>query len=241
MFKFGDHCKRGCVTMKYLPWESLPKAMQKDQVRPYYDKLAAKRASLFFKRVLDIIGALLLIILLSLPMVIVALWIKADSNGPVFFRQVRVTQYGREFRIIKFRTMVANAETLGAQITGKNDDRITRVGKKIRKIRLDELPQLFNILTGDMTFVGTRPEVPRYVAHYTDEMMATLLLPSGVTSLAAVTFKDEDEMMEGASDPDRVYVEEVLPIKMKYNLSSIEDFGFWKDVGMLFKTVRAVL
>lgn len=227
--------------MKFLSWEDLPSSVKKEAVRPYYQKLAAKRGSLFFKRVFDILGSIFLIILLSIPMIAVALWIKGDSKGPVFFRQVRITQYGKEFRIFKFRTMVVNAEALGAQVTGSNDNRITKVGMKIRKVRLDELPQLFNILTGDMTFVGTRPEVPRYVAQYSDEMMATLLLPAGVTSLASITFKDEDEMMEGATNPDEVYVEKVLPIKMEYNLRSIEEFGFWKDIGMLFKTVKAVV
>ena len=227
--------------MRYLPWNALPASMKKEEVRPYYNRLVSKRPSLFLKRVLDVVGSLTLIVLFALPMVVVGLWIKGDSAGPIFFRQTRITQYGKEFQIYKFRTMVVNAEVLGTQVTGSNDSRITKVGQKIRKVRLDELPQLFNILTGDMTFVGTRPEVPRYVKEYTDEMMATLLLPAGVTSLASIAFKDEDEMLENVEDADRIYVEEVLPIKMKYNLRSIEEFGFWKDIGVLFRTVKAVL
>lgn len=227
--------------MSWKSWDELPESMKTDGVRPYFDIIASKRISLCFKRIFDIIAAVILIIILFIPIAVIWICIKADSRGPVFFRQVRVTAYCKEFRIFKFRTMVVNAENLGTQVTTAKDPRITKVGHKLRRLRLDELPQLFNIITGDMSFVGTRPEVPRYVDKYTDEMMATLLLPAGVTSLASITFKDEDKMMDGALYPDIAYVEDVLPIKMQYNLKSLKEFGFWKDFAMLFRTVKAVL
>ena len=172
---------------------------------------------------------------------ILAIAIKVDSRGPVFYRQVRITQYGKRFRIFKFRTMVQNADKIGAQVTVNHDPRITRVGRFIRKCRLDEVCQLIDVLRGTMTFVGTRPEVPKYVDRYTDSMMATLLLPAGVTSLASIYYKDEAELLDSAEDPDKVYVEEVLPGKMYYNLKAIERFGFWRDIGIMFMTVFAVL
>jgi lipopolysaccharide/colanic/teichoic acid biosynthesis glycosyltransferase len=227
--------------MRWRSWDRLPSFMKNRKVAPYYEILSRKRGSLLGKRAFDIVGSLLLILLLLLPIVVISIWVKADSSGPVLFRQERVTQYGKTFRIYKFRTMVVDAEKLGAQVTGKEDPRITRIGKKLRKARLDELPQLFNIVAGDMSFVGTRPEVPRYVEKYTEEMYATLLLPAGVTSLASIRFKDEDEMMEGSTDPDNTYLTKVLPLKMEYNYESLREFGFWKDFAMLFKTLRAVL
>lgn len=179
----------------------------------------------------------------NLPEVFLVLaeWIKMDSKGPVFFRQERITQYGRVFRIFKFRTMVNNADKIGSQVTVGGDARITRVGAKIRKVRLDEIPQLINVLIGDMSFVGTRPEVKRYVDAYTDEMYATLLLPAGITSEASIRYKDEDEILAGAEDVDKAYIEQVLPDKMKYNLDEIKRFGFFREIGTMFRTVLAVL
>ena len=182
----------------------------------------------------------MLIILLPV-FIILGIAIKIDSKGPVFFRQERITQYGRTFRIFKFRTMVNNAEKLGTQVTIGNDSRITRVGSFIRNCRLDEISQLLNILTGDMTFVGTRPEVKKYVDHYTKEMMATLLLPAGVTSLASIYYKDEAELLEKSNNPDKTYIEEILPEKMKYNLQSIEKFNFIEDIKIMFMTALAVI
>lgn len=222
-------------------WEKLPQEMQTEEVRKYYDVLKKKKCGLFFKRVFDIVVSALMLIVLSPVFLILAIAIKIDSKGPVFYRQVRVTKYGKQFRIFKFRSMVNNADKIGAQVTVNNDSRITRVGKFIRKCRLDEICQLIDVFRGTMTFVGTRPEVPKYVDKYTPEMLATLLLPAGVTSLASIMYKDESELLDQADDVDRVYVEEVLPKKMKYNLEAIERFGFWKDIKVMFMTVFAVL
>ena len=227
--------------MMLRKWDDLPPELRTEEVRPYYDVLAGKRGSLVLKRVFDIAGSLILLILLSPLFLALSIAVKADSPGPVFFRQTRVTHYGRKFKIFKFRTMVANAEKLGTQVTADNDSRITRVGQKIRDYRLDEIPQLLNVLSGDMSFVGTRPEVPRYVERYTPEMMATLLLPAGVTSLASIKYKDEARLLAGAEDTDDTYVNKVLPGKMVYNLQAVEEFGFWRELGVLWQTVFAVL
>ena len=222
-------------------WSKLPPEMQNDAVRPYYEKLRKKNFSLFWKRCFDFFVSTIMLIILSPLFIILAIAIKIDSRGPVFFRQERVTQYGKKFRIFKFRTMVNNADKLGTQVTVSNDSRITKVGKFIRKCRLDEVSQLIDVWRGTMSFVGTRPEVPKYVERYTDEMRATLLLPAGVTSEASIKFKDEDELLKDAENVDDVYVETVLPKKMEYNLQSLKKQGFWRDIGTMFKTVGAVL
>lgn len=222
-------------------WKDVPSNMKNDSVKKYYDILHKKRFSLFAKRIFDIIVAVLMCIIFSPIFIIISIAIKIDSKGPIMFRQVRVTQYGKQFRIFKFRTMVNNAEKIGAQVTTKNDSRITKVGKFIRKCRLDEIPQLFNIISGDMTFVGTRPEVIKYVEKYTDEMMATLLLPAGVTSEASIQYKDEEKILTVAEDADETYVEEVLQEKMKYNLRSIERFSFFGEIRTMVRTVGAVV
>ena len=227
--------------MRLVKWEQLPVEMQTDAVRKYYDILRKKRGALFFKRVFDIFVSLIMLILLSPIFLILAIAIKIDSKGPVFYRQLRVTQYGKKFRIFKFRTMVQDADKIGAHVTVKGDSRITKVGKFIRKCRLDEICQLIDVFRGTMTFVGTRPEAVKYVDAYTPEMMATLLLPAGVTSEASILYKDEDKLLENAADVDKTYVEEVLPEKMKYNLAAIEKFGFWRDIAIMFRTVIAVL
>lgn len=222
-------------------WNKLPEYMRTDEVRPYYDLLQKKRLSLFFKRVFDIVVSLIMIILCSPILLIISILIVKDSKGGVFYRQERVTQYGRVFRIFKFRTMVQNADQIGTQVTVSNDSRITKIGSKLRDCRLDELPQLFNIFLGDMTFVGTRPESVHYVKSYTNEMYATLLLPAGVTSEASIQYKDEADLLNQADDVDSVYINEVLPEKMKYNLNSIKEFSFFKEIATMFRTVFAVL
>ena len=222
-------------------WEDLPDYMRTDKVRPYYDSLNKKQVSLFLKRCFDFIVGIIVFIILSPIMIIFSIAIAIDSRGGVFFRQERVTQYGRKFRIFKFRTMVANAESIGSQVTVQNDMRITRVGKLLRKTRLDEFPQLINVILGDMSFVGTRPEVTKYVNRYTPEMYATLLLPAGITSIASINYKDEDKLLANADNVDDVYVNEVLPDKMKYNLSTITHFSFFGEIVTMFKTVFAVL
>lgn len=222
-------------------WNQLPEYMQTDAVRPYYDQLKKKEFSLFLKRIFDIVVSLVLIVLLSPLLLVLSILIVLDSKGGVFYRQERVTQYGRKFRIFKFRTMVADADKIGTQVTVSNDSRITRVGSVIRKYRLDEIPQLFNILLGDMSFVGTRPESTHYVKFYMPEMYATLLLPAGVTSEASIMYKDEADLLDKADDVDKVYIEKVLPGKMRYNLESISNFSFIKEIGTMFKTVLAVM
>lgn len=227
--------------VKLKSWEALPQNMQNEAVKEYYDILTKRAFSLAIKRLFDVVVAAIMLILVSPVLLILAVWIKLDSQGPVFFRQERITQYGRVFRIYKFRTMVNNADKIGSQVTVGNDSRITKVGAKIRKLRLDELPQLINVLLGDMSFVGTRPEVKKYVDAYTDEMYATLLLPAGITSEASIRYKDEDELLAGAADVDKVYIEQVLPGKMKYNLDAVRKFSFIGDIMTMFRTVIAVL
>jgi lipopolysaccharide/colanic/teichoic acid biosynthesis glycosyltransferase len=222
-------------------WDKLPIDMQNDAVRPYYEILRKKVVSLLIKRLFDIVMSIVLLIVLSPVFLLVSLLIKADSKGPVFYRQERVTQYGKVFKIFKFRTMVVNADRIGSLVTINNDSRITKLGKKLRKYRLDEIPQLLNIFTGDMTFVGTRPEVPKYVAYYTDEMKATLLLPAGVTSKASIEYKDEEKILKEAENTDEVYVEKILVEKMRINIESIRSFSFFSDMVLLLRTCLAVL
>ena len=222
-------------------WEKLPPELQTEAVRPYYDALKKRWFALLLKRIFDVVvsGAMLLCLL---PVFLVlAIAIKLDSPGPVFYRQERVTQYGKKFRIFKFRSMVQNADKKGSLVTVGGDSRITRMGKLIRKCRLDEVSQLIDIFRGTMTFVGTRPEVTKYVSQYTPEMMATLLLPAGVTSLASIYYKDEDQLLSGAEDVDATYINQVLPGKMRYNLKALKSFGFFKDIKIMFMTVFAVL
>lgn len=226
--------------MRLVKWEKLPADMQTEEVREYYDVLRKKRFSLFWKRIFDIFVSAIMLIILSPLFLILAIAIKTDSKGPVFYRQERVTQYGKRFRIFKFRSMVQNADK-GSQVTVDHDSRVTKVGKFIRKCRLDEICQLIDIFRGTMTFVGTRPEVPKYVNEYTPEMKATLLLPAGVTSLASIYYKDEAELLSGAENTDKTYVEKILPAKMYYNLKEIKNYGFWRDIKTMFMTVFAVL
>lgn len=222
-------------------WKKLPKFMQTEEVRPYYERLKKKKVSLMLKRIFDVIVSSIMLVILFPLLIIISILIMTDSNGGVFYRQERVTQYGRKFRIFKFRTMVANADKIGTQVTVSNDSRVTKIGEKLRKYRLDELPQLINIILGDMTFVGTRPESTHYVKKYSPKMFATLLLPAGVTSDASIKYKDEAELLDKADDVDKVYVEKVLPEKMKYNLESIREFSFIHDIGTMIKTIFAVI
>ena len=227
--------------MKLKKWEELPEKMRTREVRRYYNIIVRHSGWFKVKRVMDICVSLVLLAILLIPMGIIALMIKTDSQGPVFFRQERVTQYGKIFKIYKFRTMVDNASQLGSQVTVNNDARITRVGKLLRKYRLDEFPQLFNILAGDMTLVGTRPEVIKYVKEYSGEMYATLLLPAGLTSRTSIAYKDEDKLLKNAKDADKVYVDEILPVKMKYNLESLRRFGVREDMTVMWNTFVSVL
>lgn len=226
--------------MKLVRWEDLPLEMQTEEVKVYYDILDKKRGTLCIKRVFDIFVSFCLLVVLFPLFILLAIAIKIDSKGPVFYRQERVTQYNKIFRIYKFRSMVENADK-GPQVTVNADARITRVGKLIRKYRLDEISQLIDVLRGKMTLVGTRPEVPKYTSAYTAEMMATLLLPAGVTSKASICFKDEAELLDKAQDVDEIYVTEVLPVKMRYNLEALREMSFWGDIYVLWMTLKAVI
>ena len=222
-------------------WEDLPDFMRTPEVRPYWEVLDRKRGQLALKRVFDVAAASVLLVILTPPMAVIAVLIKRDSEGPVFYRQERVTTYGKHFRIHKFRTMVSNADRIGTTVTVGNDSRITNVGAKLRRFRLDELPQVFDVIKGDMSFVGTRPEAVKYVAQYKPAYYATLLMPAGITSEASIRYKDEDKLLSAADDVDRVYMEDVLPAKMKWNLESIERFRFLRELLTMLRTVLAVL
>lgn len=227
--------------MALAKWDKLPAEMRCDEVRKYYDILAKRRGQLALKRCFDLTVALILFVFLAIPMAVIAIMIKLDSKGPVLYRQERVTTNGKHFRIHKFRTMVSNADKIGSAVTVGNDSRITRVGAKLRSLRLDELPQLFDVIYGDMSFVGTRPEAVKYVEKYKPEYMATLLMPAGITSEASIRYKDEDKLLNAADDVDKVYIEDVLPAKMKWNLESVEKFNFFRDLLTMPRTVFAVL
>lgn len=227
--------------MRLRKWEYLPTFMQCEEVREYYDILVKKKGALGLKRVFDVVVAVIMLIILAIPMLIIAAMIKMDSPGPVFYRQERVTTYGKRFRIHKFRTMVNNADKIGSAVTVGGDSRITKVGNRLRNLRIDEIPQLIDVLGGNMSFVGTRPEATKYVEKYTNEMNATLLLPAGITSEASIRYKDEATLLDAADDVDRVYVEEVLPGKMQYNLQSIKNFSFFGEIATMIRTVFAVL
>ena len=222
-------------------WEELPSELRIPEVRPYWEKLNSKYGQVVAKRVFDIAGSVALIAVLSPAMIATAIAIKKESAGPVMYRQERVTQYGKRFKIHKFRTMVVDADRIGALVTSEGDPRVTKVGSILRKYRIDEFPQLFDILNGDRSFVGTRPEVPKYVAAYTSEMLATLLLPAGVTSRASIEFKDEASLIDRESDPDKGYVDVVLPLKMERNLFELSQFGFMQEIKTMLDTVVAVI
>ena len=226
---------------KLPEWDDLPKFMKNDAVKPYYNVLKKRKTSLYLKRAFDFSVAAVMLTVLSIPMAVIAVGIKLDTPGPVFYKQERVTTYGKKFRIHKFRTMVDNAEKLGTSVTVNNDKRITKMGQRLRDLRLDELPQLIDVLQGNMSFVGTRPEAVKYVKQYTSEMFATLLLPAGITSEACIRYKEEYKLLDAADYVDKVYVEEVLPAKMVWNLESIRRIRFLREILTMFRTVFAVL
>ena len=222
-------------------WEELPKFMRTPEVRPYWEILNKKRWQLGLKRAFDLIVGLVVLIVVAIPMVVIAVAIKLDSRGPVFYRQERVTTYGKRFKIHKFRTMVYNADKIGTSVTISNDNRITKVGAKLRHLRLDELPQVLDVISGDMSFVGTRPEVVKYVKAYNPEFYATLLMPAGITSEASIRYKDEYSLLSAADNVDKVYINKVLPTKMVWNLESVRRFRFLREILTMFRTVAAVL
>ena len=223
-----------------MNYEELPKSMQEDAIRPYWELLQKKRVSLFFKRLLDMIASFVMLVILSPFLLLLALAVKFDSKGPVFYRQVRVGRYNQDFKIFKFRTMVQNADQIGPAVTTGEDPRITRVGRFIRRLRLDEFSQLLNVLNGTMSLVGPRPEVRKYVDLYTPEQMATLLVRPGITAPSSIAFKDEDKLLDAADDPERVYVEQILPPKMELNLEYLEHISPLYDLSVIFQTAAAV-
>ena len=222
-------------------WEKLPEALKNESTRHYYEILSRKKFDILLKRLFDFIVAGILLVLLLPFFVVIAILVKFTSKGPILYKQERVTTYGKTFKIFKFRTMIENADKIGSLVTLDNDKRITKVGRFLRRVRLDELPQLFNILLGQMSFVGTRPEVQKYVDCYSEEMLATLLMPAGVTSLASISFKDEDKYLDSNESVENVYINKILPDKMKYNLEYIENFNIFYDMNLMIKTVLAVL
>lgn len=227
--------------MSFRKWEELPAFMRCDEVKEYYDILAKKKCVLKLKRGFDVVISTIMLILLAIPMLIIAIMIKVDSPGPVFYRQERVTTYGKKFRIHKFRTMVNYADKIGSAVTVGGDTRITKIGAKIRNLRIDEVPQLLDVLAGNMSFVGTRPEAMKYVKQYTNEMYATLLIPAGITSEASIRYKDEAKLLDAADDVDKIYVEHVLPAKMEWNLRSIKNYNFGRDVLTMFRTLAVMM
>ena len=239
--KYVTDVLKECIGCCMRKWDELPKFMRTDEVKQYYDILIRHEKELRLKRYFDILLSMILLVILSPIMLVISIAIKLDSPGPVIYKQVRVTQYGKKFHILKFRTMVQNADKMGTQVTISQDSRLTRVGKVIRGCRIDEFPQLINVLRGEMSFVGTRPEVVKYVKGYTKEMYATLLLPAGITSRASVCYKDEGEMLEHVEDVDYAYIHEVLPEKMSYNLEDLRKYSLWRDFMTMFMTVFAVL
>ncbi len=226
--------------MRFKQWDELPEFMRTPEVRPYWEILSKKRGQLALKRLFDLIIALILLVILVIPMCIIAVMIKIDSQGPVFYRQERVTSYGKHFRIHKFRTMVSNADKIGTAVTVGHDSRITRVGAKLRHGRLDELPQVLDVIQGTMSFVGTRPEAVKYVEKYKPEYNATLLMPAGVTSECSIRYKDEEKLLDAADDVNKVYIEQILPHKMKWNLESIKRYSIGNDILTMFRTIAAV-
>lgn len=222
------------------PFHKLPDVFKIEQVKPYYDILCKKSKSLFLKRLSDIILSIIMLVILILPIAFIAAAVKFTSKGPVFYKQVRVTTYGKHFKILKFRTMVENADQIGSLVTTQSDERVTKIGTFLRKYRVDELPQIFNVLSGSMSFVGTRPEVPKYVENYEPEYFATLLIPAGITSLASIMYKDEEKLLSSQENADEVYINKILPEKMKYNLQYTKNFGFRSDLKLMLKTVKEV-
>lgn len=193
------------------------------------------------KRLFDLACSLIGLACLAPLLAAIAVWIKFDSPGPVFFRQVRVGQFGKPFRIFKFRTMCVNAEAQGGQITVGEDPRITRSGKFLRKYKLDELPQLLNVFKGEMSLVGPRPEVPRYVEFYPKGLREIILSAKpGITDFASIAYKDENAVLGQANTPERTYIDEVLPIKLRYYERYVRNRSMWIDIYLIIRTLRAI-
>lgn len=200
-----------------------------------------KKVSLFFKRAFDILASWFGILFLLPIFIIVSIAIVVDSKGGVFFLQTRVGKNGKEFKIIKFRTMVTDAEAKGLQITVGADSRVTAVGNFLRKTKIDELPQLFNVLVGQMSFVGPRPEVPKYVDMYTDYQRNILRIRPGITELASIVYRDENEVLAAAEDPEDTYINDVMQKKLELNIEYMQKMSLLYDIKLIFKTFLAIL
>ncbi len=218
--------------------ENAPKS---DEPVNFDEVMSKKKFTLFAKRVFDIVASFLGLTVLFVPFLIVAIIIKCTSKGPVFFRQERVGKGGKTFRIFKFRTMVVDAEKKGLQITVGKDSRVTGIGKFLRKTKMDELPQLINVLIGQMSFVGPRPEVPHYVEMYSDYQRNILRVKPGITELASIVYRDENEVLAGSDDPEQTYINEIMPKKIELNMEYIQKMSFWYDIKLIFKTFAAIL
>jgi lipopolysaccharide/colanic/teichoic acid biosynthesis glycosyltransferase len=193
------------------------------------------------KRLFDIIASGLGLICLSPLFLVLFVWIKLDSAGPVFYRQIRVGRYNRDFRLYKFRSMRVNADKQGLITVGGRDPRVTRSGYYIRKYKLDEFPQLINVLIGDMSLVGPRPEVRKYVELYTPEQMHVLDVRPGITSLASIRYRNENDILAAAEDPDRCYVEQVMPDKLAIDLEYVNKASLWNDIRLIFSTFKEII
>ena len=223
-----------------MTYQELPQSMKNESVKTYLELLNEHCFSLAAKRVFDIIVSFLILALLSPLLLILAAAIKLDSRGPVFYRQIRVGRYNQDFKIYKFRTMVQDADRVGPPLTVGDDPRVTRVGRLIRKMRLDEFSQLLNVLGGSMSLVGPRPEVRKYVDAYTPEFMATLLIRPGITATSSIAFKDEDKLLNSGGNPEEIYVKQILPPKMALNLEYLKNIHVRNDIKIMFQTVAAV-
>lgn len=195
------------------------------------------RINKVIKRIFDLVCSTLGLIILSPVLIGIAIKIKAGSDGPVFFRQIRVGEKGKEFEILKYRTMVVDAEKLGKQITVGNDNRITKIGAFLRKYKLDELPQLINVFKGDMSLVGPRPEVPRYVNLYNEEQKKVLEVKPGITDLASIRYRDENDLLGGVENPEEFYINTIMPDKLALNLEYISKNNMFFDIYIILKTI----
>lgn len=225
-----------------MQYEKLQKNMQDKSLEPYRLAVEKAKIALFFKRFFDIVVSLALLIILSPVMILTAVAVKIDSKGPVIFKQDRVGKNCKIFKMYKFRTMIVNAESVGAQVTsGSGDSRVTKVGRFLRKTRLDEFMQFFNVLKGDMSIIGPRPEVARYVAEYKPVYYATLLVRPGISSNVSIDFCDEGEILKDKDDPEQYYIDVLMPQKMELNLKYIENISLLQDIKIFFRTIKNAL
>lgn len=223
--------------MLITKYSELPPKMQNEATKKCCETLLAKKGTLLAKRIIDFTVCLLIFIVVSPIFLIICLLIKLTSKGPVFFKQERVGRDMKSFKILKFRTMVKDADKKGIALTTGNDSRITPFGAFLRKINMDEMPQLLNVIKGDMSIIGTRPEVWQYVNVYTDAMLATLLLYPGMVSIASIHYKNENDLLTGISDVEKTYIEKILPDKMRYNIDYLKNISVSGDFRILIKTI----